>query len=130
METIHNTADLRRCSRQLVHHALNSPGFPKRREVKLSQVVYLEGVGNYVCFHLLDDAKLMVAYTLASYESLPGFMRIHKKHIVNVMHISSLDVRSRGEALVHLTNDVQLIIARRQMGMVVAQLNSKVETPS
>lgn len=125
METIHNTASLRRTILPTAQKLLVLPGYPVRQTIELSDVVYIEGAGNYVIFNLNDKPKLVVAYTLASYESLPGFVRIHKRHVVNVAYIANLTVRSRIEAWVHLTNGIRLPISRRRIDQVVANLNGE-----
>lgn len=54
-------------------------------------ISYIEGLGNYVTYHLENDKKLISYKSMkAALEGLPGyFVRIHKSYIVNTRKITS-----------------------------------------
>lgn len=59
--------------------------------VKLTNIVYLESEGEYVCLHLNDGSKLITLFRLKNMESaLPSdtFMRVHRSYIINLAYIS------------------------------------------
>lgn len=72
--------------------------------VEPHQILYLEGMGNYVSYHLLTREKLVSHGTIKqALEKLPSdFLRLHKSYVVNLAHIdsfSSEDVVVKGTAL-------------------------------
>lgn len=97
----------------------------KRPDVKLFDVVYLEGDGNYTQFHLTNSQRVTVAITLAKYDTLPGFLRIHKSHAVNLIHLVDIVVYNAKNAYVRLTSGVQLLIARRRIAQVIQELENR-----
>lgn len=64
--------------------------------VSTNNIVYIEGLGNYVTYHLLDTTKITVYGSIKKTLSiLPGnFRRIHRSYIVNKDHIKSYDLNS------------------------------------
>lgn len=71
--------------------------------IPAEQVLYVEGLGNYVTFHLKDQKIISYSSLKEIGEALPGhFVRIHKSYIVNKDHISSYnneDVEIEGRFL-------------------------------
>lgn len=65
----------------------------KTHRVPLRNILFVEGLGNYVTYHLADKSKI------TSYGSIKGtlqqlpdnFRRVHKSYIVNKEHIKSYD---------------------------------------
>ena len=82
--------------------AVNQPVHEERIEVKADkrfyrihpmEIHYLEGLGNYVTYHLQDGRKI-IGYTSLkkANDELPGyFIRIHKSFIVNSRLVISYD---------------------------------------
>lgn len=97
----------------------------KRPDVKLFDVVYLEGDGNYTQFHLINGQRVTIAITLAKYDDLPGFLRIHKSHAVNLIHLVDIVVYNAKNAYVRLTSGVQLLVARRRIAQVITELENR-----
>jgi two-component system response regulator LytT len=68
----------------------------KTHRVPLRNILFVEGLGNYVTYHLEDKSKI------TSYGSIKGtlqqlpdnFRRVHKSYIVNKLHIKSYDAMS------------------------------------
>ena len=61
-----------------------------------SEIYYIEGMGNYVVYHVADDKKIIVYQSLKKTISLldENFVRVHKSYIVNKNLVSSYDSES------------------------------------
>ncbi len=57
----------------------------RTHKVSLSDIVYLEGMGNYVTYHLANDKKIIAYSSLKSANEELGasFLRIHKSYVIN-----------------------------------------------
>ena len=81
------------------------------RKVELSDILYVEGMKDYVMFHVASSARPLVTHMTmkAAEELLPSqtFMRIHRSHIVALPHITyfspSGDLKV-GDALLHVSD--------------------------
>lgn len=64
--------------------------------VPLREILYVEGLGNYVNYFLADDSKITAYGTIKqTLETLPeNFVRVHKSYIINKEHIKSYDANS------------------------------------
>lgn len=59
------------------------------KNVEVSQIIRLEGTGNYTWVYLQNKPRLLVCKTLKCLEEqLPGFLRVHKTHLINPSYIS------------------------------------------
>lgn len=60
-------------------------------QINFNDILYLEGMKDYVMFHLIDT-KHIAYYTLKSLiEKLPDeFMRVHQSYIVNINKIEKI----------------------------------------
>ena len=67
---------------------------PTLIRVPFSQLVYVEAVNKHLCFNMTDGDMYEVTGSLKDYEELllsqPGFMRVHRSYIVNIMQIQKL----------------------------------------
>lgn len=80
------------------------------RKVELSDIQYVEGMKDYVMFHLSSARQPLVTHlTMKAAEDLlppEQFMRIHRSYILGLEHIASVspqgDVKV-GEALLHVS---------------------------
>ncbi|MEM9077698.1 MAG: LytTR family DNA-binding domain-containing protein [Bacteroidota bacterium] len=61
--------------------------------VSTDDILFIEGLGNYVTYHLSDESKITSYGTIkATLEQLPkNFARVHKSYVVNKHHIKSYD---------------------------------------
>lgn len=80
------------------------------RKVDFADILYVEGMRDYVMFHLDSAREPLVAHlTMKAVEDmLPGkdFMRIHRSFIVNLTHIKSVSAQGDlkvGDALLHVS---------------------------
>ena len=81
------------------------------RKVELADILYVEGMKDYVMFRLASAREPLVTHlTMKAAEDLlpsQSFMRIHRSHIVNLAHVSSVtpsgDIKVGG-ALLHVSD--------------------------
>lgn len=59
--------------------------------IPASDILYIESMGNYVSYYLVNEEKIVVYNSLkASLEALPkNFIRLQRSYVVNVQHIRS-----------------------------------------
>jgi len=64
--------------------------------VATGQIIFIEGLGNYVSYHLLDGTKITVYGSVKNALAAlpPNFTRVHRSYIVNKDHIKSYDLNS------------------------------------
>ena len=81
------------------------------RKVELADILYVEGMKDYVMFHLASARGALVTHMTmkAAEELLPSgiFMRIHRSFIVSLEHISSFTAAGDlkvGDALLHVSD--------------------------
>lgn len=81
------------------------------RKVELADILYVEGMKDYVMFHLLSSREPLVTHMTmkAVEEMLPTkeFMRIHRSFIVSLPHISSVSAGGDlkvGPSLLHVSD--------------------------
>ena len=81
------------------------------RKVDLADILYVEGMKDYVMFKLASAREPLVTHlTMKAVEELlpaQSFMRIHRSHVVNLAHIASVtpsgDIKVGG-ALLHVSD--------------------------
>ena len=81
------------------------------RKVELADILYVEGMKDYVMFHLASSREPLVTHmTMKAVEDLlpaRDFMRIHRSYIVALSHISSVSAGGDlkvGPALLHVSD--------------------------
>ena len=81
------------------------------RKVELADILYVEGMKDYVMFHLASSREPLVTHmTMKAVEELlppQSFMRIHRSYIVALSHISSVSAGGDlkvGPALLHVSD--------------------------
>ena len=81
------------------------------RKVDLADILYVEGMKDYVMFKLASAREPLVTHlTMKAVEELlpaQSFMRIHRSHVVNLAHVASVtpsgDIKVGG-ALLHVSD--------------------------
>ena len=81
------------------------------RKVELDDILYVEGMKDYVMFHMASSARPLVTHMTmkAAEDLLPthAFMRIHRSYIVSLRHITSFSPTGDlkvGEDLLHVSD--------------------------
>jgi two-component system LytT family response regulator len=79
--------------------------------IKMEDIVYLQGNGNFTDIYLVDRSKKMVCRFLKHFsEILPyPFMRVHKSYIINLRHVKSY--HKSGGGYVMLSNGCEIDIS-------------------
>jgi two-component system LytT family response regulator len=91
--------------------------------IKVEDVMYCEGDGNYTTFYLTPDQKHISSKTLKEYERiLPAqqFVRAHQKYLVNVKFVKRY-LKGRGGTLV-MTNGKSIDVAHSKRAQVIEAL--------
>lgn len=85
------------------------------------EIVRLEALGSYTKIYLSDKRSHLASKSLGEYEALladQGFVRTHKSHLVNRVHVSYLD----HEGFVVMRDSSRVEVSRRRKEEVVQQL--------
>jgi two-component system, LytTR family, response regulator len=101
--------------------ALLLPFRGSRRWVAFSQIVRLEGIGNYTTCVFADGSRLLVALTLKRlHDRMPpgAFLRLHRKHLVNRGYVAT---NQPDEYWLRLTNGDRVAVARRRAETVLRE---------
>lgn len=95
-------------------NTINLPTFSGWIEVPLSNIVRLEGSGNYTEFILNDGQRLIFSKTIALFEEkFPfPFIRIHKSCIINLAYLT--ETWKRGKKYLSLHDGSEVSISRRR----------------
>lgn len=65
--------------------------FFRRQSFEQKDIVRIEGSGNYSRIYLVSGESVLMAYTLKDVaRQLPGFIRVHKTHLINPAHATDL----------------------------------------
>lgn len=86
-----------------------------------SDIIRLEGEGNYTRFYLANSQKHLSAKTIKEYEEIllqHNFLRIHKSHLVNKNFI----VQYQKEGFVILKDNISIPVSRQRKAHVAAVL--------
>jgi len=99
----------------------------KTEFVNLNKISYLQAELNYTSIFMDDRNRVVVSKTLKEFEEMlcdkeSHFVRIHKKYIINVQQIKSIE---RGEeCFVTLKENTKLEVSRRRKGELIDRFNS------
>ena len=103
---------------------LTLPFLGSRRKMPMHRIVRLEGEGNYTVFHFADGSQLMVSQTLKKMESRLSpkvFVRPHKKNIINLLYLESIQP-DRQQMSVSLVNGDRVEVSRRKANRFIRQV--------
>lgn len=87
------------------------------------EIIRLEGESNYTKFFFTNKASLLTSRTMKEYEEIltnHGFMRVHKSHLVNKIHIVSYT----GDGMLTMTDKSKVEISRRRKEEVIQTLKT------
>ncbi|WP_420148885.1 LytR/AlgR family response regulator transcription factor [Spirosoma sp.] len=103
---------------------LTLPFWGSRKKMPMHRIVRLEGEGNYTVFHFVDGSQLMVSLTLKKMESRLSpkvFVRPHKKNIINLLYLESVNP-DRQQMSVSLVNGDRIEVSRRKASRFIKQV--------
>lgn len=91
--------------------AVRSPG--KIKLLIFSEILWIQGAGNYVEVHLEKQTHLLRQTMNDLEKALPSrFVRISKSHIVNLDWVRELKPKSHGDCFIFLRNETEIIGTR------------------
>lgn len=94
------------------------PGVGDIRYVLLEDIIRLQADRNYTHLHFLKGPPFLSSKTLLEYEKIlreSGFIRVHKSHLINSMHISGYEK----QGLVKMKDGSEIEVARRKRDLLL-----------
>lgn len=94
------------------------PGVGDIRYVLLEDIIRLQADRNYTHLHFLKGPAFLSSKTLLEYEKIlreSGFIRVHKSHLINSMHISGYEK----QGLVKMKDGSEIEVSRRKRDLLV-----------
>ncbi len=91
----------------------------------IDDIIYLEAEGNYTNLFLNNNKKVLSTRTLGDYETIfenYPFVRIHRKHIINLNYLSKYYRGDGGYVLLY--NNIQLDVSRRKKENLLNKINA------
>lgn len=95
--------------------------------VEVKTIIRCQGESNYTHLYFTAKKPLLVAKSLVEFEELladHGFIRVHKSHLVNLNHVTSIS-KNDGGTLV-LSNGDSILISRRRKEFVASCLKNQI----
>jgi two-component system LytT family response regulator len=89
----------------------------------IKNIISCESDSSYTSIHTTDGDHILVSKTLKEYDELLagcGFYRVHKSHLINLVHIKRFE-RQDGGSIV-LTNDLKVPVASRKRDEMIELL--------
>ncbi len=83
--------------------------------IDIENIIRCEASGNYTCFYLKDQPKILVSKTLKEFEDMlaeQDFYRVHNSHLVNLNHVVKY-VKLGGDMVV-MDDGSEIEISRRK----------------
>jgi two-component system, LytTR family, response regulator len=93
--------------------------------VEVKTIVRCQGESNYTHLYFTAKRPLLVAKSLVEFEELladHGFIRVHKSHLVNLNHVTSISKNDGGT--LNLSNGDSVLISRRRKDFVTESLKN------
>lgn len=93
--------------------------------VEVKTIIRCQGESNYTHLYFTAKKPLLVAKSLVEFEELlgdHGFIRVHKSHLVNLNHVTSISKNDGGT--LNLSNGDSVLISRRRKDFVTESLKN------
>lgn len=94
--------------------------------VEVKTIIRCQGESNYTHLYFTTKKPLLVAKSLVEFEELladHGFIRVHKSHLVNLNHVTSISKNDGG--ILTMSNGDSVLISRRRKDFTQSQLKSQ-----
>jgi two-component system LytT family response regulator len=91
--------------------------------VELNDILYAEAAGNYTNFYFANQHPICTSKPIHEYEELlgdAGFVRIHKSHVVNLLHVKEY-LKGEGGSVI-LSNGKEIEVARRKKDAFLSKM--------
>ena len=104
---------------------INVKGAGSIERIETGKIVHCRGAGGYTEIVLMGGRTVLHSMSLNELEEvLPAtFLRVHRSHLINVMHVAALKRESSGTGTLSLADDVTVPVSRRIMPKVREALN-------
>lgn len=99
------------------------PGISEIQYVSLEDIIHLQAERNYTRLHFIKGRNFLSSKTLGEYEKMlrdSGFIRVHKSHLINSMHISGYEK----QGIVKMKNGAEIEVSRRKRDQVTGLFQS------
>ena len=98
-------------SNPTTHHLAQLSLLAGQHQIAFTDIVFIEGQGNYTAFHTRHGQRILTSKSLGFYsDKLPAqLLRVHKSYFVNTLFIKAFDKET-----VHLTSGQRLPVSRRR----------------
>lgn len=93
--------------------------------VQVNSIIRCQGESNYTHIYFTDRKPVLSAKSLIEFEELLGeygFIRVHKAHLVNLNHVTSLSKNDGG--ILTMSNGDSVMISRRRKDFVSESLKN------
>ncbi len=93
--------------------------------VQVNSIIRCQGESNYTHIYFIDRKPVLSAKSLIEFEELLGeygFIRVHKAHLVNLNHVTSLSKNDGG--ILTMSNGDSVMISRRRKDFVSESLKN------
>ena len=89
----------------------------------LKDVLFCEASGSYTNVHFINKTSVCTAKAIHEYEELlsdAGFVRVHKSHLVNLLHVKEY-LKGEGGSVI-LSNGKEVEVARRKKEIFLSKM--------
>ena len=94
--------------------------------IPVQEIIRIQSISNYSKLFFNNGKSLVVAKVLHLFEDHPqlsSFVRIHRKHLVNINYIKTF--HDNKTAVLLLNNDEMITVARRKKRSIAERLNNR-----
>jgi two-component system, LytTR family, response regulator len=85
--------------------------------INVRDIIRCEADGNYTCFYLMNDKKILVSNTLKEYDEMLspyGFFRTHQSHLVNIDYVEKYEKKGGGFLLMKDKSEVPVSVRKKE----------------
>ncbi len=108
---------------QAPHFVLTSS--KKYKFLRPEAIIYCSSKNYSTQVYFTSGESMLITKTLKEFENILGaygFLRIHNSHLINSVHIKSINRSSKGSASVVLSGEVELPVSRRRKEILLDYL--------
>ena len=117
--------DLPEDSKSLSGHRITLSTTNELLVINTDDIIRIEADNNYSQFYFMNRPKILISKTLKEFEeqlSPYHFFRIHQSHLINMIHVESVQSEDGGYVLLKQGHKVE--ISRRRKGEFLARLKN------
>lgn len=95
---------------------MNNYYIKQNNAVCIMEVVYLEALENYTCFHFNDGSSIISSSTLKKHESALSeltFLRVNRSTLINANYVKKIISKNRIN-FIRMKNGLEIRVSRRR----------------